>query len=57
MTDTVAAAVSPVTIIGGDDGVPLDPLLQSNAYTDTETNVRVETTTPNIGISGDACTK
>ncbi|PHU04547.1 hypothetical protein BC332_25369 [Capsicum chinense] len=43
MTDTVAAAVSPVTITSGDDGVPLDPLLQSNAYTDTETNVRVET--------------
>ncbi|KAF3620226.1 putative NAC domain-containing protein 89-like [Capsicum annuum] len=54
MTDAAAAAAVPtVTVTGGDDGIPPDPLLQSGTYIDAEENSRVETNTPNKGTGGD----
>ncbi|KAM3398842.1 methyl-CpG-binding domain-containing protein 6-like [Capsicum galapagoense] len=48
MTDPAAADTMPlVTVIGGDDGIPPDPLLQSETYINGETNARVETAKPN----------
>ncbi|MCD7462721.1 hypothetical protein HAX54_049256 [Datura stramonium] len=53
---TEAAPVSSIpteTVNGGefrDDCLPSDPLLQSGTYIDAESNVSVETTTPNKGV-------
>ncbi|PHT97009.1 hypothetical protein BC332_34065 [Capsicum chinense] len=42
-----AGTIMPVTITGGNDGIPLDSLLQSKTYSSVETNARFETAKPN----------
>ncbi|PHT28311.1 hypothetical protein CQW23_32083 [Capsicum baccatum] len=42
-----ASTITPVTVTGGDDGIPLDLLLQSETYIGVETNARFETVKPN----------
>ncbi|KAM3202153.1 hypothetical protein P3L10_029777 [Capsicum annuum] len=42
-----ASTITPVTVIGGDDGIPLYSLLQSETYISVETNARFKTAKPN----------
>ncbi|PHT69072.1 hypothetical protein T459_28559 [Capsicum annuum] len=43
----VAGTITPVTVTGGDDGIPPHSLLQSETYISAETNARFETAKPN----------
>ncbi|KAF3629389.1 Methyl-CpG-binding domain-containing protein 5 [Capsicum annuum] len=48
MTGPAAAGtITPVTVTGGDDGIPPDLLLQSETYISAETNARFKTAKPN----------
>ncbi|PHT97772.1 Methyl-CpG-binding domain-containing protein 5 [Capsicum chinense] len=42
-----AGTITPVTVTGGDDGIPPDLLLQSKTYISAETNARFKTAKPN----------